>query len=89
MDIKGNGECEVTKKAFWKYVHPKLEFRVHISTPVNFQSRLIKKGAGLVQSVQWLGYGLHDRASIPGRASDFFSSPPRLDLLWGPQSSSL
>jgi hypothetical protein len=33
-----------------------------------------------------LGYGLHYQGSIPGRDSEFFRSPPRLDLLWGPLS---
>jgi len=42
--------------------------------------------AVVAQSVKWLGYGLDDRNSIPARGRDFFSSSPRLDLLWGPSN---
>jgi hypothetical protein len=28
-------------------------------------------GARITQSVQWLGYGLDDRCSIPGKGKDF------------------
>jgi hypothetical protein len=42
--------------------------------------------AKLPQSVYWLGYGLDDWGSIPGRGRErmFFSSPPRPDWLWVP-----
>jgi len=30
----------------------------------------VHRGAGIAQSVQWLGYGLDDRRSIPGRGRD-------------------
>jgi hypothetical protein len=32
------------------------------------------------------GYGLGDLGSIPGRGKSFFSTPRRLDWLWGPPS---
>jgi len=37
-------------------------------------------GANISQWIQWSGYGLDDRGSIPGRCSEgiLFSSPPRL-----------
>jgi hypothetical protein len=38
------------------------------------------------QSVHCPGYGLDNRGSILGRGRNFFSSPPRLDLLWGTPS---
>jgi hypothetical protein len=38
------------------------------------------------QSIQWLDYGLNDRALIPRRNEIFFSSPPRPDRDWGPPS---
>jgi len=38
------------------------------------------------QSIYWLGYGLVNLGSIPGRRWEFFSSSPRTDLLWGPPS---
>jgi hypothetical protein len=43
------------------------------------------------QSVQWLGHGLEDRGSIPGRGNDgiFFSSSPRSDWPWGPPRGAL
>jgi hypothetical protein len=39
--------------------------------------------AWVAHSVQWLGYLLGERDSIPGRTG-FFFSPPRPDRLWGP-----
>jgi hypothetical protein len=41
----------------------------------------------LMKSVWWLGYGLEERGSIPGRGRDiYFFSPPRPDWLWSPSS---
>jgi hypothetical protein len=40
-----------------------------------------KLGAGVVQSVQTLGYGLDDESSIPGTGRELFSVPPRPDRL--------
>jgi hypothetical protein len=37
-------------------------------------------GAGML----WLGYGLDDPGSIPGRGKRFFSSPKQSDQLWDP-----
>jgi hypothetical protein len=39
--------------------------------------------AELIQSVDWVGYELDDRFSIPGRSSDFVSCS---DRLWCPPS---
>jgi hypothetical protein len=52
-------------------------------------STLASSVAAAAQSVEWLGYKLEGRGSIPGRGWEFFS-PPRPDLFWdspGPLSS--
>jgi len=43
----------------------------------------------IAQSVYGLGYGLDDRSYrglISGRGYEFFSSPSRLDRIWGAHS---
>jgi hypothetical protein len=41
----------------------------------------IYKASWIAQSVQWLGYRMANRGSIPGRGRDTFSTPPRPDRL--------
>jgi hypothetical protein len=52
--------------------------------PQESLSRWVRLRDGIAQSVSWLGYGLEERGSIPGR--DFMSWPPCPDRLWGPPS---
>jgi hypothetical protein len=42
--------------------------------------------AAVAQLVWWLGFGLGDRDSIPGRGWDLFCSPSHPERLWGPGS---
>jgi hypothetical protein len=44
-------------------------------------------GAGVAQSVYWLGYGLDERGSFPGGGRFFIFSPPRPRRVWGPPAS--
>jgi hypothetical protein len=47
---------------------------------------LVYENTGVAQSVHWLGHWLDERASIPSRGKDFFSSFPHPDRHWDPPS---
>jgi hypothetical protein len=55
-----------------------------ISWTIKYHTNNTKRRHGSVGIAT--GYGLDDRASIPGGGWEFFPSPLRLDRLWGPPS---
>jgi hypothetical protein len=65
------------------------EYKLWSSSLCNFLTFCVTPfcAAAVAQSVNWLGYGLDERGSIPSRDWEFFSSPPSLDRLWAHPAS--